>query len=49
MLDLNSLEKYSFKDYIVALLTIEEAKEILTKSQFYDLGLAKLYNLKTEK
>ncbi|MFW7367938.1 TOTE conflict system archaeo-eukaryotic primase domain-containing protein [Vagococcus fluvialis] len=46
VLDLNSVEKYDFKDYIVALLTIDEAKEILTKSQFYDLGLAKLYKLK---
>ncbi|MFC7056504.1 hypothetical protein ACFQOY_12170 [Enterococcus alcedinis] len=45
VLDLNSLEKYDFKDYIVALFTIDEAKEILTKSQFYDLGLAKLYKL----
>ncbi|MGF2054543.1 TOTE conflict system archaeo-eukaryotic primase domain-containing protein [Vagococcus fluvialis] len=48
VLDLNEISKYDLKDYIVELLTIEEAKEILTISQFYDLGLAKLYKMKKQ-
>lgn len=48
VLDLNEIGKYDLKDYIIELLTIEEAKEVLTKSQFYDLGLAKLYKLKNQ-